>query len=170
MFTPSTLQQWLADQAVPLCFLSFALLMGIFLLYLSAISRRSALARRRAGRTETSFVEELAAYGYDPEIAGLTYRTLRDRLGITFPLEPTDDLDRDLGLDSADQQAILEELLTAAGRDYAPGILAAPITSVAHLVRHVQTSPVRPPDRFQPRSTAGRDPHSADRFQNRHTA
>ena len=142
MFTPSTLQQWFAEQAVPLCFLSFALLMGVFLLYLSAVSRRSALTRRRAGRTEDSFVEELAAYGYDPEIAQMTYRVLRERLGISFPVEPTDDLDRDLGLDGAEQQQILEELLTAAGREYAPGLLSAPITTVAHLVRHVQTSPL----------------------------
>lgn len=164
MFTPSTLRQWLANQAVPLCLFGFAVLMGIFLLYLSAFSRRAAMARRRSGRTEASFVEELAAYGYDPEIAQLTYRTLRERLGITFPLEPTDDLDRDLGLDSVDQQAILEELLTAAGREYAPGILAAPVTSVAHLVRHVQTSPARP--RFQPHSAERAD----GRFQKRHSA
>ena len=143
MFTPSTLQQWLADQAAPLCFLGFALLMGLFLLYLSAVSRRSALARRRSGRTEDSFVEELAAYGYDPEIAQMTYRVLRERLGISFPLEPTDDLDRDLGIDGPEQQQILEELLAAADRDYAPGILSAPVTTVAHLVRHVQTSPIR---------------------------
>jgi hypothetical protein len=143
MFTPSTFQQWLADQAVPLCFLSFALLMGLFLLYLSAVSRRSALARRRSGRTEDSFVEELAAYGYDPEIAQMTYRILRERLGISFPLEPTDDLDHDLGLDGPEQHQILQELLAAADREYAPGILAAPITTVAHMVRHVQTSPAR---------------------------
>src|SRR5438309_7047443 len=136
----------------------------MFLLYLSAVSRRSARARRRSGRTEASFVEELAAYGYDPEIAQLTYRTLRERLGITFPLEPTDDLDRDLGLDGAEQQLILEELLNSAGREYAPGILAAPVTSGAHLVRHVQASPVRA--RFQPHSAAGAE----TRFHKRHSA
>ena len=154
MFTPSTIQQWLADQAVPLCFLSFALLMGLFMLYLSAVSRRSAIARRRAGRTEDSFVEELAAYGYDPEIARLTYRVLRERLGISFPLEPTDDLDRDLGLDGPEQQDTLEELLSAAGRQYAPGILSAPIATVAHLVRHVQTSPKLVHDDFGDRRLA----------------
>lgn len=144
MFTPSTLQQWVADQAVPLCFLTFALLMGLFMVYLSAVSRRSAIARHRVGRTELSFVEELAAYGYDPEISQLTYRVLRDRLGISFPLEPTDDLDLHLGLDEAEQDEVLQQLLAAAGRDYAPGILSAPITTVAHLVRHIQTSPPTP--------------------------
>lgn len=139
---PSTLHQWLAEQAVPLAAVVFALLMGVFLLYVSSASRRSAMARSRAGRSEDTFVEELAAYGYDPEIARIAYQTLRDRHRIPFPIEPGDDLERDLGLDPEDIDRLTSFLLQAANRQHAPGILFAPITTVAHLVRHIQTSPI----------------------------
>ncbi|MDP9037795.1 MAG: hypothetical protein M3O02_00805 [Acidobacteriota bacterium] len=141
---PSTVHQWLADQAVPLALVAFALLMGLFLLFLSAAARRSAIARRRAGRSEQTFVDELAAYGYDPAIARLTYRTLRQQHRIDFPIEPGDDLETDLGLDPADLRHLTRHLLHAAEREYTPGTLFAPITTVAHLVRHVQTSPATP--------------------------
>ncbi|GAC1421951.1 MAG: hypothetical protein NVSMB62_17380 [Acidobacteriaceae bacterium] len=140
---PSTLHQWLADQAVPLAAVVFALLMGLFLLYLSAASRRSAMARSRSGHSESTFVEELTAYGYDPEIARLTYRTLRDQHRISFPIEPADDLERDLALDPDDVTRLTSLLLEATGRQHSPGMLFAPITTVAHLVRHIQTSPPR---------------------------
>ena len=138
---PSTLQQWLADQAVPLAVLAFAVLMGLFLLYLSVVSRRSSMARNRSGRSETTFVDELASYGYDPEIARLTYRALRERHRIAFPILPTDDLDSDLGLDTQELDHVTRDLLEATGRLHSPGMLYAPITTVAHLVRHIQSSP-----------------------------
>ena len=94
----TTLQQWLGEQIVPLVFIGFAVLMGFALLYFSAQSRRSALTRDRSGRTEETFVEFLAPYGFDPEIARATYRYLQERQQVAFPILPTDDLDRDLGL------------------------------------------------------------------------
>lgn len=118
--------------------------MGMFLLYLSVLSRRSSLARSRAGRSETTFVEELTVYGYDPEIARLTYRTLRDTHAIAFPIEPTDDLDRDLGLEPEDLDRLTRSLLDATHRQHSPGLLFVPITTVAHLIRHIQSSPPRP--------------------------
>ena len=69
MSTYLTLEQWLGEQAVPLVFIGFALLMGILLLYFSALSRRASLVRDRSGKNENTFAEYLAAYGFDPEIA-----------------------------------------------------------------------------------------------------
>jgi hypothetical protein len=144
---PSTLRQWLADQAIPLAALIFALMMGLCLLYLSVASRRAAVARRRVGRSEDTFVDELATYGYDPEIARLTYITLRDRHQVPFPILPTDDLERDLGVQPEELDQLLQLLLDATGRRRSPGMLSAPIATVAHVVRHVQSSPLKPQNR-----------------------
>lgn len=139
----SGLQSWLADQAVPLLYVGFALLMAIFVLYLSTISRHASLEHRRSGRTEDTFADEMAGYGYDPEIARLAYRMLREQLPLSFPIEPSDDLERDLKLNPDELRRIEWKLLEAAGREHAPGLQFEPITTVANLVRHVQTSPRR---------------------------
>ena len=143
MFTPSTLQQWLAEQAVPLFLVGFAVMMGVFLLYLSAVARRSGIARSRSGCTEDTFSDEMAAYGYDPEIARMTYQALQEQPGIDFPLQPTDDLECDLGLDPDEVDRVVWQLLETASREHAPGLQPAPIMTVAHLVRHIQTAPTR---------------------------
>src|ERR1017187_8648654 len=98
MPTFSTVQQWLGDQIVPVFFIGFAILMGIAMVYLSAQSRRASLVRDRSGRTEDTFAEYLAAYGFDPAIARTTYRYLQEVQRVAFPIVPMDDLDRDLGL------------------------------------------------------------------------
>lgn len=137
----SSLQSWLADQAIPLVYVGFALLMGVFVLYLSAASRRATLGRNRSGRTEDTFAEEMAGYGYDPDIARLTYCTLRDHVRVSFPIEPADELERDLGVAPDELSRITWKLLEATDREHTPGLYPAPIVTVAHLVRHVQTSP-----------------------------
>jgi hypothetical protein len=128
---------------VPLVYLGFALLMGLALLYLSAQSRRASLVRNRAGRTEDTFTEYLAAYGFDPEISRCTYRYLQQEQQVAFPILPKDDLDRDLGLDGDDLQQTVRDLLHAMGRDYLPGLLDAPLVTVVDLVRYIQASPRR---------------------------
>ena len=139
----SSLQSWLTDQAVPLLYVGFALLMGIFVLFLSTVSRHASLERRRSGRTEDTFADEMAGYGYDSEIARLTYRMLREELPLSFPIEPSDDLERDLKLHPEELRRIEWALLEATGREHVPGMQFDSITTVAHLVRHVQTSPRR---------------------------
>lgn len=139
----SSLRPWLSEQAVPLLFVGFAALMGIFVLYLSMISRRSAKKRGRSGRTEETFADEMAGYGYDADIARLTYRMLTDRLRLDYPIEPTDDLERDLGLSPDELMRVEWALLEATGREHAPGLQLEPVVTVAHLVRHVETAPRR---------------------------
>ncbi len=139
----TTLQQWLGDQIVPLVFIGFAVLMGLALLYFSAKSRRSALTRDRSGRTEETFVEFLAPYGFDPEIARATYRYLRERQQIAFPILPTDDLDRDLGLNEDEVRITVRDLLGEMGREYLPGMLDSPLVTVVDVVRYIQASPRR---------------------------
>lgn len=141
MFT--VLQQWLGDQIVPLFFIGFAVLMGLALLYFSAKSRRSALARDRSGRTEETFVEFLAPYGFNSDIARATYRYLQERQQVAFPILPTDDLDRDLGLDENDVQTTVRDLLSQMGREYLPGMLDSPLVTVVDVVRYIQASPRR---------------------------
>ena len=143
MSTPFTVQQWLSEQAVPLFLIGFAMLMGFALLYLSAQWRRTSLARDRSGRTEENFVDDLTGYGFDPEIARTTYRYLQERQNIAFPIEPADDLDRDLGLDNVDLEQTVRELLEMTGRAYLPGLLYSPMVTVEDLVRYLQLSPRR---------------------------
>jgi hypothetical protein len=138
-----TLEQWLGQQVVPLVFIGFALLMGLVLLYFSAESRRAALVRDRSGRTEDTFAEFLAAYGFDPDIARMTYRYLQNVQGVAFPIVPKDDLDRDLGLNDEDVKQTVRDLLHEAGREYLPGLLESPLVTVVDLVRYIQASPRR---------------------------
>ena len=141
--TPFTVQQWLGEQAVPLLFIGFAILMGFAVLYISAQSRRSSLACDRSGRTEETFAEYLAEYGFDPGIARATYRYLQRHQNVTFPIEPLDDLDSDLGLNSEDLRETIRGLLAQTGRSYLPGLLNSPLVTVVDLVRTIQASPRR---------------------------
>ncbi len=143
MSSSFALRQWLGEQVVPLFFIGFALLMGFALVYLSAKSRRTALTRDRSGRTEDTFAEQLAPYGFDPEIARLTYRYLQERQKVPFPIEPNDDLDRDLGLDGEELNRTVRDLLAETGREYLPGMLDSPLVTVVDVVRYIQASPRR---------------------------
>jgi hypothetical protein len=136
-----SVQQWLGDQIVPVFFIGFAIMMGIAMVYLSAQSRRASLVRDRSGRTEDTFAEFLAAYGFDPEIARTTYRYLQNVQKVAFPIVPMDDLDRDLGLDGDVVNQTLRDLLDQTGREYLPGLLASPLVTVVDLVRTIQASP-----------------------------
>ena len=143
MSSSVALQQWLGEQIVPLFFIGFAILMGIAMVYLSARSRRSTLARDRSGKTEDTFTDYLATYGFDPDIARATYRYLKERQRVTFPIEPMDDLDRDLGLDGEDLDRTVRDLLAETGREYLPGMLDSPLVTVVDVVRYIQASPRR---------------------------
>lgn len=143
MSTTVAIQQWLGEQIVPVFLIGFAILMGLGMIYLSALNRRSALARRRAGRTEENFAEYLARYGFDETIARSTYRYLQEKQRVSFPIEPMDDLDRDLGLDGEDVKTTLLDLLEQNGREYLPGIVDSPLVRVVDLVRYIQASPRR---------------------------
>ena len=85
----------------------------------------------------------LSEYGFDPEIARRTYAYLQQAQWIAFPIEPQDDLDRDLGMDGDDVQRTLRELLAETGREYLPGLLDWPLVTVVDLVRYIQASPRR---------------------------
>ncbi len=137
----SGLERWLGEQIVPVFFIGFALLAGLALVYLSAQSRRASLTRNRSGRTEETFAEYLAVYGFDPEIARATYRYLQQQRRVSFPIEPTDDLDRDLGLDGDEVKQTVRDLLAETGREYLPGLLNTPLVTVVDLVRTIQASP-----------------------------
>lgn len=139
----TAIQQWLGEQIVPVFLIGFAILMGFAMVYISAVSRRNALARSRAGRTEETFAEYLGRYGFDESIARSTYRYLREKQRVSFPIEPMDDLDRDLGLDGEDVKTTLRALLDENGREYLPGLMDSPLVRVVDLVRYIQASPRR---------------------------
>jgi hypothetical protein len=129
--------------AVPLVCIGFALLVGFAILHVSAQRRRTSLVRNRWRRTENTFVYEMAGWGFDQEIARTTYRYLQERQNVGFPIEPMDDLDRDLGLGSEDLEQTVRELLRETGRAHVPGLLYSPLVTVVDLVRYVQASPRR---------------------------
>jgi hypothetical protein len=143
MPTLFTTQQWLGEQIVPVFFIGFAILMGIAMVYLSAQSRRSSLTRDRSGLTADTFAESLAAYGFDPEIARTAYVYLQQVQQVAFPIDPRDDLDRDLGLDGEDVKRTVRDLLAETGREYLPGLLNSPLVTMVDLVRYIQASPRR---------------------------
>lgn len=139
----TTLQQWLGEQFVPVFLIGFAILMGFAMVYISAKNRRSSLVRDRSGRTEDTFAEYLAAYGFDPYIARTTYRYLQQNQNVAFPIEPQDDLDRVLGLDEEEVKTTVRDLLDETGREYLPGLLDSPLVTVVDVVRYIQASPRR---------------------------
>jgi hypothetical protein len=130
MSTPLSVQQWLADLSLPLLFIGLGILIGFTALYLSAQRRRSSLVRDRSGRTVETFAEYLAEYGFDPELARATYRHLQKRQKAAFPIDPFDDLDCDLGLDSEELRETIRGLLAETGRIYLPGLLDSPLVTV----------------------------------------
>lgn len=141
MQTPNTASIWLSEQAGPaliiLCIVAFIFLV----LFLSSRSRHRALARSRSGLNEHTFVDYLANFGFDAEITRATYRYLQERQNVAFPIQSSDQLDEDLGLDSDDIRQTVRELLAATGREYRPGMLHKPLVTVEDLVRYLQSCP-----------------------------
>ena len=136
-------QQWLSELALPLLLIGLGILIGFTALYISAQRRQSSLVRDRSGRTVETFVEYLVEYGFNPELARATYRYLQKRQKAAFPIEPFDDLDCDLGLDSEELRETIRALLAETGRIYLPGLLDSPLVTVEDLVRTIQSSPRR---------------------------
>jgi hypothetical protein len=141
MFTPSTVQLWLYDQAWPICIIAVLLVGGFMLLKFSAIRRRAAMQRERAGNTEDTFVEHLCSFGFDPSIARSTYQYLQNEQNVHFPILINDRLDEDLGLDLADIDQTTAALVVINKREFRPGVRHEPIETVEDLIRLLQASP-----------------------------
>jgi len=141
MVTPTNVYLWLADQSVPVVVILCVTIFIMILLFVSARARRVAMNRRRAGVNEFTFVSYLATYGFDADIARMTYQYLQEKQNVHFPIEPQDQLDEDLGLDSADIRQTVRELLTATERQYRPGMMHTPLNTVEDLVRYLQACP-----------------------------
>ena len=141
MQIPSTLSVWLSEQAGPLGLIVALLAFVMIVLYFSARSRRNRMNEARAGLTEDTFVNSLIGYGFDPVIARTTYRYLQDKQNVSFPIEASDLLDEDLGLDLDDVDESIVDILALTGRLHQPGLKHNPIITVEDLVRFVQASP-----------------------------
>jgi hypothetical protein len=143
MVTPSTIFLWLSQQAGPLIIIGCLIAFIMIVLYLSARSRRRAMNEQRAGINEYTFVNHLAAYGFDANIARVTYQYLQEKQRVSFPIEATDLLDEDLGLGSGDVAESVQDLLALTERMSQPGMLHMPLVTVEDLVRFLQASPRR---------------------------
>ena len=141
MQTPSTTWIWISEQAVPLGIIVALLALVLLVLYLSARSRRLKMNEARAGINEDTFVNSLSIYGFDPLIARTTFRYLQEKQNVSFPIEASDQLDEDLGLDIEDLKESIHDLLELCGRLYQPGLNHTPLVTVEDLVRFVQASP-----------------------------
>lgn len=129
------------DQSLPFEIIVCAAVFIMLVLFLSSHSRRMAMNRKRAGLNEYTFVNFLAAYGFDADIARTTYQYLQEKQNVHFPIEASDQLDEDLGLDSSDIRQTVRDLLVACGRQYRPGMMHTPLVTVEDLVRYLQASP-----------------------------
>ena len=141
MQTPSTLSIWLGEQAIPFAVIVIILAFVMITLWLSARSRRLKMNEQRSGTNEDTFIESLVVYGFDPEISRTVYRYLQERQNVHFPIQATDLLDEDLGLDLVDLDQTVREVLQITHRVYQPGLRHTPIVTVEDLVRFIQASP-----------------------------
>ena len=141
MQVPYDLSTWLGEQAGPLALIVALLAFVMLVLFLSARSRRARMNETRSHVNEDTFVDSLIAYGFDPLIARTTYRYLQEKQNVSFPIEPRDLLDEDLGLDLVDVNESVVEILALTERLHQPGLQHSPIITVEDLVRFVQASP-----------------------------
>jgi hypothetical protein len=141
MQIPSTTWIWLSEQAVPLAIIVAFLAFVFSALYVSARSRRRKMNEARSHVSEDTFVNSLLIYGFDPVISRTTFRYLQEKQRVSFPIESTDYLDEDLGLDSADIEESVHDILRITDRLYQPGLKDAPLVTVEDLVRLIQASP-----------------------------
>ena len=141
MQTPSTLSIWLADQLRPLLLLSAILALILAIVYVSMRIRGARMNERRTGLNEDSFVHSLVIYGFDSGIARTTFRYLQTTQYVPFPIQASDLLDQDLGLDLEDLNQAVRELAALTERLYMPGRRSTPILTVEDLVRFLQASP-----------------------------
>jgi hypothetical protein len=132
---------WFKEQAGPLAIIVALLAFVMVVLYVSARSRREKMIRERSGVNEDTFVHSLSIYGFDATIARTTFRYLQEKQNVSFPIEATDQLDEDLGLDLGDVEESLRDILQLTGRLYQPGLKHNPLVTVEDLVRLVQASP-----------------------------
>ena len=141
MQTPSTLWIWLSEQAVLLALIVAFLAFVMIALSISARNRRVRLSQARSGITIDTFVDALFSVGYDPEICQTVYTYLQDKQNVHFPIEASDLLDEDLGLDLVDLDETVRDVLRLTRRRYQPGLRHTPLVTVEDLVRFVQASP-----------------------------
>jgi hypothetical protein len=141
MQTPSTPLIWLSEQAVPLAFIASVLALVMIVLWVSARNRRLKMNEARSGTNEETFVDSLLVYGFDPQISSTVYRYLQEKQNVHFPIEATDLLDEDLGLDMVDLDETVRDVFQLTRRVYQPGLRHTPLVTVEDLVRFVQASP-----------------------------
>ena len=141
MQTPSTPLIWLSEQDVPLAIIVAFLGFVMIALYISARTRRLRMNEARSGANEDTFVNSLLIYGFDPMIARTTFRYLQEKQRVSFPIEATDQLDEDLGLDLVEVDESIQDILKLTERVYQPGLNHTPLVTVEDLVRLIQASP-----------------------------
>ena len=141
MQTPSNMSIWLSEQAMPLALIVLLLAFVLMVLYLSARNRRTKMNEERSGVSEDTFVSFLGTYGFDSHIARTTYRYLQEKQNVSFPIQASDLLDEDLGLDSEDIKESVLDLLAINQRLHQPGLYHSPLVTVEDLVRFIQASP-----------------------------
>jgi hypothetical protein len=141
MQVPYNLSIWLGEQAGPLALIVALLAFVMIVLYLSARTRRARMNEERSHVNEDTFVSSLIGSGFDPMIGRTTYRYLQEKQNVSFPIEASDLLDEDLGLDLVDLDESIYDILNLTGRQHQPGLQYQPIITVEDLVRFVQASP-----------------------------
>ena len=141
MQRPNTVPLWLGQQALPLGIIFILLALVMIVLYVSARRRRAQMNLSRSGSTEETFVNSLVPHGFDPHISSITYKYLQETQRIAFPIQANDLLDEDLGLDLAEVDESIVDILDLTERLYQPGMKHMPLVTVQDLVRFVQASP-----------------------------
>lgn len=111
------------------------------LLRLSAWYRENRLRRKRAGVTQETFTAQLQQYGFDPVIAGSTFRYLQEVQMVSFPVLPGDDLEKVLGLTPEEVEQSVRDLSMGLRREYSPGLQPTPLVTVEDLIRRLQSQP-----------------------------
>jgi len=126
---------------MPLVIIAVLLALVMVVLWVSARNRRVQMNAARLGTNEDTFVELMERYGFDPEISRTVYVYLQEKQNVHFPIDATDLLDEDLGLDLVDVDETIRDVFKITWRVYQPGLRHEPLISVEDLVRFVQASP-----------------------------
>ena len=127
------------DGQSAMAFLLFVIVCA-FAVFLTARGRVRQIAQTRAEYDVDCFVREMAAAGYDAEMAHTVYHYLQDIYRIDYPILPGDDL-YTLGATDDAVHRTMPTLMQATGRVPRMGHVMKPLTTVEDLVRYIETLP-----------------------------
>jgi len=131
---------WMLNDGSAACGVLLFMIVCSVIVFVTAQGRKKHISQSRAGYDVDCFVDEMAAAGYDAEMARVVYCYIQDMYRIDFPILPGDDLYM-LGATDDAVRRTMPALLQATGREARMGHIMKQLTTVEDLVRYIETLP-----------------------------